>query len=100
MTDWLKDTARRLGLWLAGLGGWTPPGPEIYTEVCRKAHIPENDLTALAKRLVVEYQAQMPGASGEAKRHHVLARMKKAVPAERDRACALAIELAVQQVLP
>lgn len=104
MTDWFKDTLRTLGLWLAGLGGWVPPPPEVQIQVvtqpCQRAHVPGSDLTALAMRLVSEHQAQMPAASGEAKRHQVLARLKKAAPDARERECAMAIELAVNKVLP
>lgn len=93
---------RQFGLWLAYRGGWTmpvlPPAPPPPPP-CKRPHAPSSDLTALAARIVLEYQQQMPGHSGEAKRHQVLARLKKSVPEARERELALAIELAVMKVL-
>ncbi len=85
----MKTWLIRVGLWLAGLGGWTPP-------VCARTHAPDTPLLATAQRLVAWAEETCPGTSGEHKRHQVYARMLRVHPAASRRDVALAIELALQ----
>ena len=83
-----------LGLWLAGLGGWTPP-------ICERAHAPDTPLLISARIWTAWAEETFPDTSGEHKRHQVYARLLRIYPDARRRDVALAIELAlrVEEVL-
>lgn len=74
---------RTLAGWLRVLAGWI--------DVC-----PLGLLEASVRALTAEADATWPEASGEFKRHQVLARVKKEFPAAREREIGMAIEQAVQ----
>ena len=74
-----------LGLWIASLGGWTPPE-------CSRAHL---DVPADLAARIGDLAAlqEVPGLSGEAKRHQVYARLIKDFPETPRKSLALAIEV-------
>ena len=74
-----------LGLWIASLGGWTPAE-------CPRAHL---DVPAALRARIEALTGlqEIPGLSGEAKRHQVYARLIKDFPEIPRKALALAIEV-------
>ena len=85
----MKSLLVKFGLWLARMGGWTPP-------VCWRSHPPETALVVTARRLVNWAEETFPGTSGEHKRHQVYARMLRLHQDVPRRQIALAIEWALQ----
>lgn len=81
----LRSLLVSLGLWIASLGGWT------LTE-CPRAHL---DVPAALRARIEALTGlqEIPGLSGEAKRHQVYARLIKDFPEIPRKALALAIEV-------
>jgi hypothetical protein len=77
----------RFGLWLAGLGGWTP---------CARPHFPDDSQIDLARQVVrdvAERFADTPGAFRHREAQRVLLNMR---PGASTRDLNLLIELALQ----
>ena len=88
----LKAWCVVVGLWLARLGGWTPP-TLLAAEVLP---IPPAVLRQLARtRALMAHENEEPNAAPEAKRHRVLARLIKDGMTHGD--AALAIEVVARR---
>ena len=84
-----------VGLWLARLGGWEPTSIPVPIPAGALV-IPEPVIAMLGRtRTLMEYENAEPNASGEAKRHRVLAKLIKAGATASD--AALAIEVVRQR---
>ena len=79
----------RVGLWIAALGGWSP------TE-CSRPHV-DLDPALRARIEALTALQEIPGLSGEAKRHQVYARLIKDFPRMTRREISLAIEVALSE---
>jgi hypothetical protein len=92
-----------IGLWVLCLvvgfacGFWTRSRPVVLAPVEAVAPDQDSPLLARARVLTADMDATCAaGTSGEFKRHGVYARLLKEFPGERKRACAMAIEQALQ----
>lgn len=84
----LKALLVLVGLWLARLGGWTPPGP------CTRAHVPEplDDV----QFVVNEVEAKLQGQPGEIKRREALRMLLNVQPGKSIKDLNFMIEQALQ----
>jgi hypothetical protein len=89
-----------IGLWVLCLvvgfacGFWTRSRPVVLAP--SEAVEPAQDSPLLARARDLTGEAESLNASGEYKRHGVYARLLKEFPGESKRACAMAIEEALQ----
>ena len=89
----LRSWCVAVGLWLARLGGWSLPVNELPVDVL-VIPLPVLRMTKRTRELMA-YENTEPNASGEAKRHRVLARLMKEGLSESH--AALAVEVVKQR---
>lgn len=78
-----------VGLWLAGLGGWTP------APACARPHLPDEDQIALTRLVVADIDARFGSAPGPVKAREALRVLLNLVPQASTRDLNLLIELAL-----
>jgi hypothetical protein len=80
----------QVGLWLAGLGGWTP------TPACTQPHLPSDEQVAMVKTIVADVAARFTDHSGAFKAREALRVLLNLRPEAKTRDLNLLIELALQ----
>jgi hypothetical protein len=86
----LKALLVRLGLWLAGLGGWQLPPP------CARLHVPTDDRLALAKGVVGQVAVKLSDAPGPVQAREALRMLLNIDPSLSTRQANFLIEAALQ----
>ncbi len=87
----MKPLLVRLGLWIAGLGGWAPLLP------CALPHLPDDSQVDLAREVVKDVEARHSAAPGPVKAREALRVLMNIRPEASVQDLNLLIELALQK---